>query len=102
MKIQKQNRFFLLVLCSVTLFTVLPNAAVAKKAQSSEATKNIVNNVAEQFKSHKNNVGRVSMTEFVPLSVSIPENSNINYIGVSFLVQKDAVPSTGVGAAFNF
>jgi hypothetical protein len=79
-----------------------PNTTLAKKNQNSDANTNIFNNVATQFKTHKNNVGRVSMTEFVPLSVSIPENSNINYIGVSFLTQKGATPSTGVGAAFNF
>lgn len=97
-----QNRFFLLTLCLISLFMLLPKTALARKTEQLDTTQNIVNNVATQFKSHKNNVGRVSMTEFVPLSMSIPENSNVSYIGVSFLTQKDATPSTGVGAAFNF
>lgn len=97
-----QNQFFFITLCLISLFVLMPKMAVAKKAENPDTAKNIVNDVATQFKSHRNNVGRVSMTEFVPLSVNIPENSNINYIGVSFLTQKDAAPSTGVGAAFNF
>ena len=97
----KQNRFFLLTLCVLSFLILAPQLAHAKTQNSNGTSKNILSDVATKFKSHENNVGRVSMTEFSPLSVSISEN-NISYIGLSFLTQKDAAPSTGVGAAFNF